>query len=124
MLPNVLDLRKKVQVLALDRHALLGDEYDAVLAHFNGIIVDANEATARALECEVEDLIGYNAFTLYHHDSVQKVMAHVKSKSEEPYQVHGYTLKHNEIYVEMKAVNFSIDGEDGRLIGFKKIAKF
>lgn len=114
-------LRKQIEKLDLDYSHMIEAGYDGILFHFDGKIVEGNEAFAEMIECAPEETIGLNAFKLYPPESIQVVMQKLQEASEEPYEVTGLTLTGKEIRVSIWGMNFFMNGQMGRVIATKKI---
>ena len=114
-------VRKKISELNLDYSHMTDAGYDGILFHFNGEIVEGNEAFANTIGCTQEETVGLNAFQLYPPESIAVVMQKLQEASEEPYEVAAHTLKGKPFLVSIWGMNFELNGEMGRVIATKKI---
>lgn len=114
-------LGKQIEKLGLDYNHMLEAGYDGIVYHFDGQIVQGNQAFADMIECTVEDTIGLNAFKLYPPESIDTVMKNLQEATEDPYEVEALTMTGKQFRVSIWGMNFYMNGQMGRVIGTKKV---
>lgn len=111
-------LREK---LSHDLEKYLTDDYDAVALHSSSILIAANQAALDMFGYTEEELIGMNAWHFFHSKSAPVIMQHLMDKSTEPYQVVAVKKDKTEFDIEIKGMDFEVDGESVRVVLMKYI---
>ena len=115
---RVKQIREK---LNFDLNDCLTDSYDAIALHSNTMIVELNQAAADMFGYSREELIGYNAWMLFTSSSADAIMQHVATQSERAYQIVGKRKDNTTFKVELKGIDFKLDGEPLRMVMLKEI---
>jgi PAS domain S-box-containing protein len=89
---------------------------EGIVIHDRGIILDANESLGRIFGYELHELIGRNMLDLLPTpESRETVIRHMRSRSEERYEVHGHRKDGTPIVVEATGRPMSYRGQPVRV---------
>ena len=115
---NIQQLRNR---LLPKQDEYIEEGYEAVAFHTSSILVCANQAAVDMFGYTLEELQGMNAWHFFHPGSAQVIMKHLLEKSTEPYQVVAVKKDKTEFNVEIKGLDFEVDGEYVRVVLLKKL---
>jgi PAS domain S-box-containing protein len=107
------------------RYRLLSDlTMEGIVIHKNGFVVDLNNALARLLGYEPQEILGKNMLESVVHEQDQDIVrANVAKEYARPY-VARFVKKNGEIFfVELEARNFEINGEIMRVASVRDISE-
>lgn len=109
-------LRRKL-LPRLDEFKIEG--YEGVALHSSSIMIAANQAVADMFGYELDDITGMNAWVFFSSKSADVIMKHLFEKSRAPYTVIGVKKDKTEFEVEIKGLDFEIEGEPVRVVALK-----
>ncbi len=105
----------------MDINIYLADGYEAVALHSSSIILEVNQASADMFGYTPGEMVFMNAWKLFSLESVNDLMHHLMTRSQEPYRVKAIKKDGSFFFVELKGKDFEIAGEPVRSVLLKKI---
>lgn len=109
-------LQKKLTRNGIKLEDLLEGDYQAILFHSSSTIITANQPMAELTGYSIDELQGFNAWSLFPPQSAAIVTEKLKTKSEEPYQVMVRRKDGSLALMELKGINMEVAGEHVRAI--------
>ena len=114
------NLSEKIQQIGLIPDELLLEGYDAIAIHSNSIILYTNSQAAKLFGYQEEEMNGLNAWTLFAPASIPTLMSNLAKRSETPYVVMARHRDGNNFPIEIRGINFTIDGDNYRAVLLKR----
>ena len=108
--------------LQCDINDFLIDGYEAVALHSSSIVLDLNQACADIFGYLRDEMIFINAWKLFASESVNDLMHHLLTRSEDAYQVKARHKDGSYFIVELKGKDFEVAGQPVRSVQLKKIS--
>ncbi len=102
---------------------LLEATFEGLAIHENGVIIEANEGFAQMFGYELSELIGALATDLAIPEHHERIMNHILTGYDKPYEVVGRRRDGTRIHVEMLGQNCVYQGRNARIAAFRDVTE-
>ena len=104
--------------------ALSEATFGGIIIHDNGLILECNEGLSGMTGFSHKELIGMNGLNLIAPESLDTVLANIRSGYDQSYEVTGVCKDGTRYPLSIKGKNVTYKGHEARIIEFRDITEF
>ncbi len=103
--------------------ALSAASFGGIIIHDNGLVLECNDGLSDLTDFSYEELIGMNGLELIAPESLDTVLAHIRSGYDQRYEVTGLKKDGSRYPLAIKGKNVTYKGRDARVTEFRDITE-